>query len=239
MQEVFEKIIERLEKIGNIQFSDFTKPLITVEDAIKIVNHVAAEYNNGWIRCSEQLPPVETEVLILAKRKFKDEDYTYIRTTAMYEDGTVPESDSCWIWVDIEGEYDEENDCYIVPEGWWENKHYNPNEVYNNVVDDEVIAWQPLPDAEGQVTVKANGAYQSAIEEIEQYREIGTIEECRAAVEELKAAKEDIRKLLSSEYDSSCQFCIQNEDEDAICCNIGGRGSWCYENAMWKSHRLE
>lgn len=56
MQEVFEKIIERLEKIGNIQFSDFTKPLITVEDAVKIVNQEAELYNNGWIPVEKRLP---------------------------------------------------------------------------------------------------------------------------------------------------------------------------------------
>lgn len=99
-----------------------------------------------WILCSERLPEVETEVFILAKRKFKGGDCMYTRTTAMYEDGTVLESDSCWYWQDIDGEFDEENDCYIIPEGWWENRHYNPDEVYNNAVDDEVIAWHPLPE---------------------------------------------------------------------------------------------
>lgn len=75
-----------------------------------------------------------------------------------------------------------------------------------------------------------------ALEEIQQYRAIGTVDECRAAVGQLKAAKEDIRKLLCSEYGSSCQFCIHDEDEDAICCNVGGSGSWCCENAAWKEH---
>lgn len=60
MQEVFTRIIEKLEKLGNIQFSSFTKPLITVEDAIKIVSEVEAEYNNGWIPCSERLPEAES-----------------------------------------------------------------------------------------------------------------------------------------------------------------------------------
>lgn len=105
----------------------------------------AAVNNNGWIPCSEKMPPVETEVLIVAKRKFKGGDFRYIITSAMYEDGTIRENDSCWRWEDIEGKWDEEEDCYIIPEGWWENRHYNPDDVYNNTVDDEVIAWQPLP----------------------------------------------------------------------------------------------
>ena len=110
----------------------------------QVINEVSAEYNNGWTPCSVVMPPVETEVLIITKRKYKGGDCIFIITTAMYEDGTVLENDSCWNWEDIEGEWDEKNDCYIIPEGWWENRHYNPDDVYNNVVDDEVIAWKPL-----------------------------------------------------------------------------------------------
>ena len=99
-----------------------------------------------WIPVSERLPDPETEVLITARRKYKSGRCVDTITTALYEDGNISERDSCWNWVDIDGEYDEENDCYIVPEGWWENRHFNPDEVYNNLVDDEVIAWMPLPE---------------------------------------------------------------------------------------------
>lgn len=51
--------------------------------------------------------------------------------------------------------------------------------------------------------------------------------------EELKEAKETIRKLLCSEYGSSCQFCIQDNNENAMCRKVGGSGSWCCENAAW------
>lgn len=157
MQEVFEKIIKRLESKYTEAACKKSEPCDypetigccydkAINKAVEIVKQAAAEYNNGWIPCSEKMPPVETEVFILAKRKLRNGDYVYIRTTAMYEDGTVSEYDSCWNWEDIDGEYDEENDCYIVPEGWWEQRHYNPDGVYNNEVDDEVIAWQPLPE---------------------------------------------------------------------------------------------
>lgn len=56
MQKTFEKIIEKLKKMGNIQFSDFTKSLITVDDAIKIVKQESEQHNNGWISISEKLP---------------------------------------------------------------------------------------------------------------------------------------------------------------------------------------
>ena len=169
MQEVFEDISRKLVYADNIyryikteinpygrpfkgsvyefglKIMEYIKNISAAYDADKIVEQVAAEYNNGWIPCSVAMPPVETEVFIVAKRKYRGGEVRYITTTAMYEDGTVLENDSCWRWEDIEGEWDEENDCYIIPEGWWENRHYNPDEVYNNVIDDEVIAWQPLP----------------------------------------------------------------------------------------------
>ena len=157
MQEVFVKIIKRLESKYTEAVCKKSEPCNypetvgccydkAIDKAVEIVKQAAAEYNNGWIPVEERLPKAETEVLIVAKRKFKSGECRYVITTAMYEDGTVSEYDSCWAWEEIEGEYDEENDCYIIPEGWWENKHYNPDGVYNNPVDDEVIAWQPLPE---------------------------------------------------------------------------------------------
>lgn len=154
---IFEKIRERLEDakdsvpvnrlLDNI-IKDKPKELgqlMAYDDAIDIINQVEAEYNNGWISVESELPPVETEVLIVAKRKYRDGTCKYITTTAMYEDGTVLENDSCWLWEDIEAEWDEEEDCYIIPKGWWEYKHYNVDGVFNNTIDDKVIYWQHLP----------------------------------------------------------------------------------------------
>lgn len=91
----------------------------------------------AWIDINTRLPEVEKEVLILTERG--------TITTALYEDGNVPEYDSMWNWVDIEYRYDEETDMDYIPEGWWEYRHFNPDNVYNNVVDDKVIAWMELP----------------------------------------------------------------------------------------------
>ena len=67
-------------------------------------------------------------------------------TTAAYEDGTIPNEESIWNWTDIDFDYDEETDTYLVPKGWWEYRHFNPDEVYNNKVDEDVVAWMPLPE---------------------------------------------------------------------------------------------
>lgn len=95
-----------------------------------------------WISVNDSLPKAEEEVIVLCKSR----NYNHITiTTAIYEDGKVSEEDSCWFWVDMDFDYDEENDQNIIPVGWWEYRHFNYNDVYNNAIDDEVTHWMPLP----------------------------------------------------------------------------------------------
>lgn len=146
MKSVFEKIIEKLEeqeeecrKFWNkFDDEDSFGSMNAYTNAIEIVKQAAAEYNNGWIPCSEHHPKAEKEVFILTAKGNM--------TTAMYEDGTIHSGDSIWNWFDCDFEYDEDADDYIISEGWWEYRHFNPDEVYNNLVDEEVIAWKPLPE---------------------------------------------------------------------------------------------
>ena len=59
MQEVFEKIIEKLEENQTTVFNlvgGKPKQSIGLERAIEIVKQEAEQYNNGWIPCSERLP---------------------------------------------------------------------------------------------------------------------------------------------------------------------------------------
>lgn len=75
---------------------------------------------------------------------------------------------------------------------------------------------------------------------INELREVASmnIDRCRTE-EELRKAKEAIRKLLCSEYGSSCSFCIHDNNPDAMCCNVRGSGSWCCENAKWNGKSNE
>lgn len=53
MQEL-EKILEEIEHLEKIQFSSYTKPLITIEDVEKIIRkHMG---NDGWIPSKKHLP---------------------------------------------------------------------------------------------------------------------------------------------------------------------------------------
>ena len=134
-----------------------------LEDGDTMPEHMDLEYKGAkidfhcrpmWIPVSERLPECEQEVLICTKKKVYVSKKTGMEwyeesviTPALYEDGTMLEVDSKWIWEDIDyAGWDEEEDCGIIPEGWWENRHFNPDEVYNNPVDREVIAWMPLPE---------------------------------------------------------------------------------------------
>lgn len=117
------------------------------KDAQKTV--ATAPTVSGWPtwRDPDKNPPkVETEVLIL----YRNEIDGYGITTAHYEDGNVFSQDSEWNWEDLSdwGTYDEERDDYRIPEGWWEYRHFNPDDVYNNKIDCTVVGWMPLPPKE-------------------------------------------------------------------------------------------
>ena len=99
-----------------------------------------------WISVKDRLPVCEEKVLVQAIRTFRGGDTMTIITTGMYEDGTISECDSRWNWEDVDYEkWDDENDCMIIPKGWFEDKAYNPDGALNYQIDDEVVAWMPLP----------------------------------------------------------------------------------------------
>ena len=95
-----------------------------------------------WISVTDRLPDTETEVLAVCNRN----GFRFV-CPAIYEDGTVLTQDSMWSWYDLDNyeTYSEENDDYFIPEGWWENRQFTPDDVYNNPVDCSVTHWMPLP----------------------------------------------------------------------------------------------
>ena len=125
-----------------------------IQKVIETISELEENPEPHWIPCSERLPECEQEVLICTRKKVyvsRKSGFEWIEkpiiTPALYEDGTMLEIDSKWRWEDIDyAGWNEEEDCGIIPEGWWENRHFNPDEVYNNPVDREVIAWMPLPE---------------------------------------------------------------------------------------------
>lgn len=96
-----------------------------------------------WRDPEKNPPKVETEVLVLV-----DCGKGYCITTAFYEDGTVSQYESLWQWEDVDdyGMYDEEEDLYRLPKGWWEYRHFTPDDALECPIDKPVVGWMPLPE---------------------------------------------------------------------------------------------
>lgn len=92
-----------------------------------------------WIPCEKKMPKAEEKVWIQTQ--------SGEACFAMYEDGTILENDSKWSWFDIEySSWDEDEDCGIIPEGWWEFTVFHPDCEFDCPVDEKVVAWMPLPE---------------------------------------------------------------------------------------------
>ena len=100
-----------------------------------------------WISVKDRLPANEKDVLVSVKRKAYCEPEKYIRSVvkAFYTDGNHNTEDSGYTWRtdDIDMEYDEENDVFKIPEGWWECVDYGEEFA---AVSDFVTHWMPLPE---------------------------------------------------------------------------------------------
>lgn len=142
-----EERIQELDKETSASSAFMGYALDDVLDYIDTTPTAAIETDAQHWRNPETDPPkVETEVLIL----YRNDIDGYSITTAHYEDGSVFLQDSVWYWEDLPdwGTYDEERDDYKIPKGWWEYRHFNPDDVYNNRVDYPVMGWMPLPPKE-------------------------------------------------------------------------------------------
>lgn len=119
--------------------------LVSLNDARNIISGFPAAdvAPVGWISVKDKLPEPETEVLAVCVRN----GYRFI-CPVIFEDGTMLTQNSMWNWYELGnyGTYNEENDDYFVPEGWWENRQFTPDDIYNNPVDCTVTHWMPLPE---------------------------------------------------------------------------------------------
>lgn len=117
-------------------YTDPLNVLTEVRDRIEAIP--SADRTQEWIPCSEKMPKAEEKVWIQTERGKV--------CFAMYEDGTISENDSAWNWYDLPfDKWDEENDCGIIPEGWWEWTEFHPDNEFDCPVDEVVVAWMPLP----------------------------------------------------------------------------------------------
>lgn len=102
---------------------------------------------NEWISVKDRLPENEQDVLICAERRHycDPNKFIHIIVKAFYTDGKHDSEHSAYTWdiCNIDMDYDEECDTYIIPEGWWESVEYAEE---FSAVDDKVTHWMSLPD---------------------------------------------------------------------------------------------
>lgn len=142
-------IIERLTAENadlrkELEWKDMVIALAQRKQAEAEAERDALREKQRWIPVTERLPKPEIDVLIVCNRN----GYRFV-APAIYEDGKMLTQDSVWNWNEIYtyGLYSEEADDYYIPEGWWENRQFNPDDVYNNPVDCAVTHWMPLAEA--------------------------------------------------------------------------------------------
>lgn len=123
---------------GNAAFHGVPSSLIEIAP---VVDH--KNLQPVWRDPETDPPKVETEVLVLV-----DCGKGYCITTAFYEDGTVSQYESLWQWEDVDdyGIYDEEEGLYRLRKGWWEYRHFTPDDALECPIDKPVVGWMPLPE---------------------------------------------------------------------------------------------
>jgi hypothetical protein len=109
-----------------------------------------AEDNNvpsKWIPVTERLPESEKIVLVSAKSKTFGYRHTLMVAHIGHHEFTTEE----YGWHEYEGEteYDEENDCFWIPECWYEVNSVEDNGNWIIDSDYDVTHWMPLPSTEG------------------------------------------------------------------------------------------
>ena len=130
---------------GNAAFHGVPSSLIETAPVIDLKN-----LQTVWRDPETDPPKVETEVLVLV-----DCGQGYCITTAFYEDGTVSQYESLWQWEDVDdyGIYDEEEDLYRLKKGWWEYRHFTPEDALECPIDKPVVGWMSLPPKENAASV--------------------------------------------------------------------------------------
>ena len=130
MNEAFEKILERLEKIMTSPEDDSLAETVStrvwnkaVGWAKRIVKEAEKDYNNGWIPCKKRLP---------------EESGYYLVTYHEYSDGNyLPKYDDTY----VRRLHYQISDSFT---GW--NYPVYVDKKAENDSNADVIAWQPLPE---------------------------------------------------------------------------------------------
>jgi hypothetical protein len=103
------------------------------------------QLNNGWIPVDSK-PDSDRPVEVTARRKTGARGY-FVLKACYVAPHTQTTEDYGWDIGNVDGEYDEEKDCYWIPECWYEDNAISDNE--NWILNDEydILAWRELPES--------------------------------------------------------------------------------------------
>lgn len=96
-----------------------------------------------WIPVTQRFPESQHPVLVVAVSKGMR--FPYIFKAAHINHHEITEDEYGWTDGEYDSEYDEENDCFWLPECWYECNAVEGNA--NLVMDDDytITHWMPLP----------------------------------------------------------------------------------------------
>lgn len=136
-QELKETITDLRDNDGTGTQQEVSKFLLNLMDVLE-KKMSSSEKPSQWIPCSERLPK-GTAIVTAETKMFK---YKYVCEAVWIPRWSKKaEYDS---WEDC-SEYNEAEDEHYVLEGWYERVH-NWDEYSYVGIEDEVIAWMPLPE---------------------------------------------------------------------------------------------
>ena len=115
-----------------------------IEKVMKVIDEAPTVAASPWHRVEDGLPDDEVPVLAVLHN-------TYGRNVVLKlcHIGHHKRTTEEYGWQEYEGEteYDEENDCFWIPEGWWESNYHEDNLNWEiGETDGTITHWMPLPE---------------------------------------------------------------------------------------------
>lgn len=104
-------------------------------------------YDDGkpkWIPVTERLPESQTPVLVVAVSKGMG--FPHVFKAAHINHHEITEDYYGWTDGEYDSEYDEENDCFWIPECWYECNAVEGNTNWIMDEDYTITHWMPLPE---------------------------------------------------------------------------------------------
>ena len=97
-----------------------------------------------WISVKDRLPESQNPVLVVAVSKGMGLPYVF--KAAHINHHEITEDEYGWTDGEYDSEYDEENDCFWIPECWYECNAVEGNTNWIMEEDYTITHWMPLPE---------------------------------------------------------------------------------------------